>query len=141
MLATDDALPRLTDALQALQATVIEVPSFEPQYLARGHAVHFSAPPDADLGAVPPLRVDIMSLMRGVAPFAELWERRTTIALADASFSEEILVILSLSDLVQAKKTQRDKDWPMIRRLVDASYASARDAAVSDEQIDFWLAE
>ena len=142
VLATDDALPRLTDALQALQATVIAVPAFEQHYLTRGHAVHFSVPPDADLGPVPPLRVDIMSLMRGVAPFDELWERRTTIALADASSPEEILVdLMSLGDLVQAKKTQRDKDWPMLRRLVDASYAAARDTAVLDEQIDFWLAE
>ena len=31
-------------------------------------AVHFSAPPDADLGPVPPLRVDIMSLMRRPSP-------------------------------------------------------------------------
>ena len=105
-------------------------------------AVHFSAPPDADLGPVPPLRIDIMSLMRGVAPFAELWDRRTTIALAGPSSSEEFLVdLMSLSDLVQAKKTQRDKDWPMLRRLVDASYAAARDTAVLDEQIGFWLAE
>ena len=68
VLATDDALPRLTDALQALQATVIDVPAFEPHYLGRGHAVHFSVPPDADLGPVPPLRVDIMSLMRRPSP-------------------------------------------------------------------------
>jgi len=56
----------------ALHATVIEAPAFEQDYLARGHAVHFSVPPDVDLGAVPPLRVDMMSLMRGVAPFADL---------------------------------------------------------------------
>ena len=68
VLATDDALPRLTDALQALQATVIDVPAFEPHYLRRGHTVHFSVPPDADLGPVPPLRVDIMSLMRRPSP-------------------------------------------------------------------------
>jgi hypothetical protein len=142
VLATDDALPHLTNALQALQATVIAVPSFELQYLTRGHAVHFSVPPDADISHAPPLRVDIMSRMRGVAPFAELWERRTTIALADPASAEEVLVdLLSLGDLVHAKKTQRDKDWPMLRRLVDASYASARDGEVSDEQIDFWLAE
>ncbi len=127
VLATAAALPRLTDALRALRATVIAVPRFEQEYLARGHAVHFSVPPDADLGAVPPLRVDIMSHMRGVAPFEELWERRTTIALADPSSPEEILVdLMSLGDLVHAKKTQRDKDWPMLRRLVDASYASGR---------------
>ncbi len=87
---------------------------------------------DVDLGVVPPLRVDIMSHMRDVAPFEELWERRTTIALADPSSPEEILVdLLSLGDLVHVKKTQRDKDWPMLRRLVDESYASARDADVS----------
>ena len=142
VLATEAALPRLTAALLALQATVIAVPRFELQYLARGHAVHFSVPPDADLGPVPPLRVDIMSCMRGVSPFEELWERRTTIALADPSSNEEVLVeVMSLGDLVNAKKTQRDKDWPMLRRLVDASYASAREADISDEQVEFWLAE
>jgi len=31
-----------------------------------------------------------------------------------------IYEILGIEDLVKAKKTQRDKDWPMIRRLVDA---------------------
>ncbi|WP_310569950.1 hypothetical protein [Gemmatimonas sp.] len=142
VLATDDALPRLTAALQSLQATVIAVPAFERHFLTRGHAVHFSVPATVDLGPVPPLRVDIMSHMRGVAPFETLWERRTTIALADPSSTEEILVdLLSLGDLVQAKKTQRDKDWPMLRRLVDASYASARDGELSDEQIDFRLTE
>lgn len=142
VLATEDALPRLTQALQALHSTVIAVPAFERDYLRRGHAVHFSVPPDADLGPVPPLRVDIMSQMRGVAPFEELWERRTTIALSERSSPSEVLVdLLSLGDLVNAKKTQRDKDWPMLRRLVDASYASARDADVSEEQVDFWLAE
>ena len=30
--------------------------------------------------------------------------------------------LLGIEDLVKAKKTQRDKDWPMIRRLVDAHY-------------------
>jgi hypothetical protein len=142
VLATDAALPRLTEALQALHATVIAVPGFEQDYLTRGHAVHFSVPPDAVLGPVPPLRVDIMSRMRGVAPFEELWERRTTIALPAASSHGEVLVdLLSLGDLVNAKKTQRDKDWPMLRRLVDASYASAPETDVSEAQVDFWLAE
>ena len=138
VLVTDDALPRLTGALGALGATVIAVPEFDARHLDRGHAVHFSVP-DATSA---PLRVDIMSRMRGVAPFAELWERRTTIALPDASGSGEVIVeMLALEDLVDAKKTQRDKDWPMIRRLVDASYASARDTEVSPEQVQFWLAE
>ena len=96
---------------------------------------------DLDLGPVAPLRVDIMSLMRAVAPFAEIWERHTTIALPDPSSQAAVLVdLLSLGDLVNANRTQRDKDWPMLRRLVDASHASAREAEVSEEQVDFWLA-
>jgi hypothetical protein len=54
-----------------------------------------------------------MSVMHGMAPFPDLWARRTTLELD----SGEIYELLSLEDLVQAKKTQRDKDWPMIRRL------------------------
>jgi len=47
---------------------------------------------------------------------------------------------MSLADLVQAKKTQRDKDWSMLRRLVEADYLQHRDHP-SPEQIAFWLAE
>ena len=48
--------------------------------------------------------------------------------------------LLSLPDLVRAKKTQRDKDWPMIRRLVEANYFAHR-AVATAERVDFWLAE
>ena len=48
--------------------------------------------------------------------------------------------LLSLPDLVLAKKTQRDKDWPMIRRLMEAHYFGNRDAANPD-QVRFWLRE
>jgi hypothetical protein len=48
--------------------------------------------------------------------------------------------LLSLPDLVQAKKTQRDKDWPMIRRLVEANFFENRDKA-NTTQIQFWLKE
>lgn len=47
---------------------------------------------------------------------------------------------MSLPDLVQAKKTQRDKDWPMIRRLIEADHAACQ-AAPTPAQIRFWLAE
>ena len=49
--------------------------------------------------------------------------------------------LLALEDLVRAKKTQRDKDWPMLRRLVDASYDAGRDEEPLQTQIDFWLTE
>jgi len=48
--------------------------------------------------------------------------------------------LLGIEDLVKAKKTQRDKDWPMIRRLVDAHYEEFRDSP-NEEQIRFWLRE
>jgi hypothetical protein len=47
---------------------------------------------------------------------------------------------MSLQDLVAAKKTQRDKDWPMIRRLVEADIHRAGTPA-SRSRVLFWLAE
>jgi hypothetical protein len=77
-----------------------------------------------------------MSVMRGVAPFDALWARRTSITLGDGTTCE----MLSLPDLVSAKKTQRDKDWPMIRRLVEAHYAS-HSREPGPEAVAFWLRE
>ncbi len=107
-------LARLRRALADLQAEVIAVPPFELKYLRRGHAIHFRCRHPEALR----MRVDVMSKMRGVDAFAKLWKRRTTIELPDGTSCD----LLSLPDLVQAKKTQRDKDWPMIRRLVEAHY-------------------
>ena len=77
-----------------------------------------------------------MSRMRGVDSFEKLWKRRTCIQLA----SGETCDLLSLPDLVQAKKTQRDKDWPMIRRLLEAHYFQNHVLA-NVAQKKFWLAE
>ena len=82
------------------------------------------------------MRIDVISAMRGVAPFEELWQRRTTLEVRSGTRVE----IMALPDLVQAKKTQRDKDWPMIRRLVEAHFVEHR-ADPSPEQILFWLHE
>jgi hypothetical protein len=132
ILADAANLGRLREALAELQATVIAVPPFELKHLRRGHAIHFRCQhPDARR-----LRVDVMSKMRGVDAFPALWKRRTTIELPDGTISE----LLSLPDLVQAKKTQRDKDWPMIRRLVEAHYFQ-NSAHATAAQIAFWLRE
>src|SRR5205085_8152016 len=48
--------------------------------------------------------------------------------------------VLALADLVQAKKTQRDKDWPMVRRLVEVDFFN-RPRRPSRTQIGFWLRE
>ena len=125
-------LARLQAALDELQARTIAVPPFEADYLLRGHAVHFRCrAPDVEN-----MRLDVMARMRGVADFDELWSRRTTLEEG----SGRAIELMSLQDLVAAKKTQRDKDWPMVRRLVEANYAQHREAP-SDEQIQFWLLE
>ena len=82
------------------------------------------------------MRVDVMSKMRGVDPFPDLWERRTTLQTPDGTICD----LLSLPDLVLAKKTQRDKDWPMIRRLMEAHYFENL-AAPNFDQINFWFRE
>jgi hypothetical protein len=48
--------------------------------------------------------------------------------------------VIGLADLVKTKKTQRDKDWPMIRRLIEADIYKAPDDPPEDK-ICFWLTE
>ena len=132
ILSSPENLERLQGALDELQARVIAVPPFEGQYLERGHAVHFRCHhPEANR-----LRIDVMSRMRGVSPFPALWSRRTTWDLPGLTRLES----LSLPDLVASKKTQRDKAWPMVRRLVEVSYDDGY-ASPSPDQIDFWMME
>lgn len=125
-------LARLRRALAGLQADVIAVPPFAAKFLRRGHAVHFRCQHPEAFG----MRVDVMSRMRGVDAFAQLWRRRTTIELPDGTRCD----LLSLPDLVQAKKTQRDKDWPMIRRLVEAHHFQ-NNANPNAAQLQFWFQE
>lgn len=125
-------LARLRMALDELEAEVIAVPPFELKYLRRGHAIHFRCKhPEAMR-----MRVDVMSKMRGVDAFPNLWKRRTSIELADRTRCD----LLSLPDLVKAKKTQRDKDWPMIRRLVEAHYFQ-NSAHPNPSHLRFWFQE
>jgi hypothetical protein len=132
ILAEAPNLARLRKALAELQAEPIAVPPFEARFLRRGHAIHFRCHHPEALR----MRVDIMSKMRGVDSFRKLWSRRTTIELPDGTKCD----LLCLPDLVRAKKTQRDKDWPMIRRLVEAHHFQNRDHATAD-QVRFWLRE
>ena len=132
ILADSANLVRLRAALADLQADVIAVPPFTLAQLRRGHAIHFRCRHPEAFG----MRVDVMSLMRGVEPFSKLWRRRTTIELPDGTPCD----LLALPDLLQAKKTQRDKDWPMIRRLGEAHYFQYR-AKPAPALITFWLLE
>jgi len=118
-------------ALADLKAESIAVPPFDSGWLAKGHALHFRC----HRPHVEGLRIDVMALYRGGAPFNELWQRRTTIEVDGESID-----LLSLPDLVTAKKTQRDKDWPMIGRLVERFYFE-NSASPSEGQIEFLLNE
>ncbi len=131
VLAEKDNLARILSAMNDLSAVVIAVPQFDAEFLKKGHAVHFRCNhPDA-LG----MRLDIMSVMRNVEPFEKLWKRRTSIKTDEGSYD-----LISLPDLVQAKKTQRDKDWPMIRRLVEANYFENK-SLPGKNHVKFWLKE
>jgi hypothetical protein len=131
LLLAPDNLERLSASLKELQARRIVVPPFEPQYLEHGQAVHFRCSRDDVAG----LRIDVMSKLRGVQDFEALWERRTTIE------SEGVEIdLMGIEDLVLAKKTQQDKDWPMIRLLLERHYHPNRTDA-TPERIDFWLRE
>ena len=131
VLAEEDNLNRILSAMTDLSAEVIAVPQFNEEFLKRGHAVHFRCHhPDA-LG----MRIDIMSVMRNVDPFEKLWKRRTSIKTDEGAYD-----LISLPDLVLAKKTQRDKDWPMIRRLVEANYFENKNIPQKNH-VRFWLKE
>jgi hypothetical protein len=133
VIVADEAnLARLTAALSELHAVCIAVPPLDWRHLDRGHAIHFRCKhPDAE-----GIRLDVMTKMRGCGDFESLWDQRTTIEDEDGVIYE----LLGIEDLVRAKKTQRDKDWPMIRRLVDAHYDQNRDEPTED-RVRFWLRE
>lgn len=132
-VAVDPAnLGRLRAALDELEAEPVFFPPLSAAVLRRGHACHFRC---GALG-LHGLRIDVMSRMRGVDPFPKLWARREEVALPGVGR----LAVLSLPDLVKAKKTQRDKDWPMVRRLIEADVAHAP-SRIPRARLRFWLQE
>lgn len=132
LLAEPENLKRLHQALDELEADVIAVPPFDADYLLRGHAVHFRCQHAEALR----MRIDVMSVMRGLDDFPELWERRSVVEVEPG----EQYDLMGLADLVRAKKTQRDKDWPMIRRLIEANYQERREHPDASD-LELWFME
>ena len=66
---------------------------------------------------------------------AAVWRRRIEIDLDGGP-----VAVIALDDLVQTKKTQRDKDWPIIGALIEADMVRHRDDPAGD-QAHFWLRE
>ena len=132
ILADEANFKRLHLALDELQARRIAVPRFDPRVLARGHAVHFRCAAGAAAG----LRINVMTKLRDLPEFDELWDRRTVIG--DAEGHE--FHLLSVPDLVKKKKTQRAKDWPVIEALVSIHYRENAENPMPD-WLTFWLGE
>ena len=132
ILAEKENFDRLLASLDFLQAKRIAIPPFDPDALAKGHAVHFRC----QAPVVEGLRIDIMTKLRDLDDFETLWQRRTV--FGDPSGME--FHLLSVPDLVSAKKTQRSKDWPVIEALVGIHFEENQSNPMP-EWISFWLAE
>jgi len=132
VLVNASNMKRLRAALAELQAEPVFFPPLTAQHLRRGHACHFRCTATEVVG----MRVDLMTKLRGCESFEQLWRRRLTIRLPDGGPVD----VIGLRDLVACKKTQRDKDWFMLRRLVERDLAAHRDHPAGG-QVLWWLHE
>ncbi len=132
VLSSSQNLKHLKKALEKLEAERIYVPPLKAEYLKRGHACHFRCHRQEVKG----LRVDIISKLRGCEPFNKLWKRKNTVLLQSGSTID----VIGLADLVQCKKTQRDKDWLMLKRLVDNDILMNK-SSPSVRRIKWWFQE
>ena len=132
VLCNDYNLGRLKEALNGLKAELIYVPPLETDYLEQGHACHFRC----KAKDVRDLRIDVISKLRGCDPFDKLWERKKTVSLKGGSAID----VIGLEDLVQSKKTQRDKDWLMLKRLVEDDIILNKNNP-SDRRVRWWFLE
>lgn len=132
VLGTPKNLELLKDALAALKAELIYVPPLEVEYLQRGHACHFRC----TAGDVRGLRVDVISKLRGCETFVKLWKRRKIVKPRNG----RTIDVIGLRDLVKSKKTQRDKDWLMLKRLVNNDIGLNK-YEQREEHVKWWLQE
>lgn len=132
VLAEPDNLLALQKALRALKAAPVYFPELTLEYLRKGHGCHFRCAARGVEG----LRVDILGKLKGCAPFGALWARRNTVRLPGLGG----IPVISLADLVESKKTQRDKDWLMLARLVEADIYTAGGSARGGRLL-WWLAQ
>ncbi|MEW5907297.1 MAG: hypothetical protein AB1734_11060 [Elusimicrobiota bacterium] len=132
VLASPGNLARLRKSLALLKAEPVYFPPLTAENLAKGHASHFRC----GAKGLEELRVDVMARLRGCEPFPRLWSRRHQIVIKGMG----AINLISLEDLVSSKKTQRDKDWLMLTRLVenDIYVHKARGGA---SKARWWLAQ
>ena len=122
-------LASLSNALAELKAENTFFPPLEEKYLLRGHACHFICGIESAKG----FRIDVMAKMRNCPDFEEMWGQQSTFPL-----DKFIVPVIGIQHLVAAKKTQRDKDWPVVRRLIEEGY---RHNPNDMKKVDWWLIE
>ncbi|MEW6620889.1 MAG: hypothetical protein AB1422_16410 [bacterium] len=132
IMLSPENLKNLKIALDDLKAERIFVPDISEEILLKGHACHFRCQREDIKG----LRIDIIGIMRGVSSFPELWKHREEVELPEIGK----VAVIGLPELVKAKKTQRDKDWLMIRRLIEGDIYRASVNPPQDK-VCFWLLE
>ncbi|MBN2145177.1 MAG: hypothetical protein JW774_11185 [Candidatus Aureabacteria bacterium] len=131
VLCDNHNLTNIQNALNELKAAQIFFPPLQQKYLDKGHACHFKCGVEEAFD----FRIDIMSKIRNCPDFDEMWKSRNTMLI------DEIMEVpvMNIRHLIKAKKTQRDKDWPMVRRLVEIDYAAHVNPDMDD--IVFWFVE
>lgn len=102
-------LERMTRALHASGASYYKLtPPLNVHFAERHHGFHFTVPDQA--GGV--LYLDVMACPPRVGPFREAWQRRSVFETQWGPLNT-----VSIVDLVELKKTQRPRDYPVISRL------------------------
>lgn len=132
VLASPDNLARLREALALLKAVPVYFPPLSAENLAKGHASHFRC----GAKGLEELRVDLMARLRGCEPFPRLWSRRRRVHIKGLG----AINLISLEDLVSSKKTQRDKDWLMLTRLVESDIYAHKGRGPAS-RVRWWLAQ
>lgn len=132
VLASPANLKALNSALKLLKTTPVYFPELSLHCLLKGHACHFRC----YARGVEGLRVDIMSKLKGCDNFGKLWNRRSRVKISGLG----VIDVISLEDLVQSKKTQRDKDWLMLSRLVENDIFLNNGAGPASK-VRWWLAQ
>ncbi len=116
-----DNLDRLRQALHACRATYYKLtPPLLAEYAVRHHGFHFLLP--AEGGGLPGF-LDVMGYPPRVGTFADAFNRSRVF---DTDWGR--LPSVGIPDLVELKKTQRPRDYPIISRLVLALMREKGDA-------------
>lgn len=128
-------LTRLVGALRASNASYYKLtPALTADLASRHHGFHFTVPDaDPNTGAGAPMYLDVMGCPPRVGPFEDAAKRSRIFETHWGSLNT-----VAIRDLVELKKTQRPRDYPIISRL---ALVYLRDEATSrsDEDLSWAL--